>query len=115
MFTIQEMQQIINNQNVIFNKSNCPFCIASQNLFEHMINSGYLDNYKIYTLNEDFDNQTLTDLVSFYGWQPDGVQGFCSKPQIFVQGQYIGGNFEFYNSKWNVGEGCPKLKNPMRF
>jgi glutaredoxin-related protein len=54
-------------------------------------------------------------LVSDSGWQPDGSQYVATKPQIFVDGQYIGGNFEFYNSKWNVGENMPNLMNPLRF
>jgi len=55
-----------------------------------------------------------------------------TKPQIFMnisgKAEYIGGNKEFYNSKWNLGENnskqikiknlsynTPNLKNPMRF
>ena len=115
MFSLLEMQKIAENQNTLFYKPNCPFCIASQGLLDQLVNLSLLDSYKIYTLNIDFNNQALTDLTCIYGWQPDGVQSVCTKPQIFIKGEYIGGNFEFYKSKWNVDAGYPNLKNPMRF
>jgi glutaredoxin len=115
MLSFTQMQEIAKTQNVAFFKSNCPFCTASQKLIEALLESKILDSFDIYTLGQDFDNETLTDLVSSSGWQPDGVQSIASKPQIFVQGQYVGGNFEFYKSKWNIEENMPNLKNPMRF
>jgi glutaredoxin len=115
MLSLIQMQEIAKTQNVAFFKSNCPFCAASQILITTLLESKILDSFEIYMLNTDFDNKTLTDLVINSGWQPDGVQSIATKPQIFLEGQYIGGNFEFYNSKWNVGENMPGLKNPMRF
>ena len=115
MLNLQQIQQIAETQNVIFYKPNCSFCIASKDLFDRLISLGVLENYQIYTLDKDFDNQTLTDLVCIYGWKPDGIQSFCSKPQIFIKSEYIGGNFEFYKSKWNIDTSFPNLKNPMRF
>jgi len=32
---------------------------------------------------------------------------------VFTEGELIGGNLEFYKSKWNVGAEMPKLQNPM--
>jgi glutaredoxin len=115
MYDLQQLQEIVNNKNVIFNKIGCPFCIAAQKLAEVLVEQKVLDEYLVLTLNEDFDNQTLTELVSKNGWQPDGIQFIATKPQIFIQGQYVGGNFDFYKSSYNTGSGKPNLKNPMRF
>lgn len=115
MLNIQQMQEIASTKNVIFYKLNCPFCIAAQKLADALVERNILKDYAIYTLGQDFDNSTLTELVSNNGWQPDGLQYTASKPQIFIQGEYINGNFEFYKSKWNLDEGMPNLKNPMRF
>jgi glutaredoxin len=115
MLSLQEMQAIADSKNVIFYKRGCPFCVATQNLFDALANQQIVSQYVIYTLGQDFDNQTLTQLVASNGWLADGQQSVASKPQIFVDGQYIGGNFEFYKSKWNVAQDMPNLKNPMRF
>jgi glutaredoxin len=115
MFSLSQMQEIAKSQNVAFFKQNCPFCTAAQKLIDALLESKVLDSFDVYMLSVDFDNETLTDLVCSSGWQPDGVQSTASKPQIFVQGQYIGGNFEFYKSEWNIGENNPNIKNPMRF
>jgi glutaredoxin len=115
MFTLTQMQEIAKTENVIFYKPFCPFCVAAQKLMEELVKGEILDKYSIYTLGEDFDNETLGQLASEAGWHPDGVQVYPSKPQIFVKGEYVGGNFEFYKASWNVGENRPNLKNPMRF
>jgi glutaredoxin len=115
MLTIVEMQAIAKSKNVIFYKQNCPFCTASQKLINQLLESKILDHFEVYILDKDFDNDSLGELAISIGWVPDGGQSYPSKPQIFVQGEYIGGNFEFYNSRWNVGQNMPNLKNPMRF
>jgi glutaredoxin len=115
MLTLQQMQDITKVQNVIFYKPNCPFCVAAQRLLDTLVAANILNEYSVYSLGEDYDNETLAQLALSSGWEPDGVQAFPSKPQIFVQAEYIGGNFELYKSRWNVGEGKPNLKNPMRF
>jgi glutaredoxin len=115
MLTLKQLQEIAKIENVIFYKPFCPFCVATQKLMEELVKAGILDKYSIYILGEDFDNETLGQLATEAGWQPDGAQAYPSKPQIFIKGQYIGGNFEFYKSSWNVGEDQPNLRNPMRF
>jgi glutaredoxin len=115
MLSLQEMQQITRTQNVIFGKSNCRFCTSALMLMGNLVDQKILDSYFYYHLDEDFDNETLKELLLHNGWQPDGVQSTATKPQVFIRGQYIGRNFEFYKSKWNVGENMPNLKNPMRF
>lgn len=115
MFTLPQMQEIAKTQNVIFFKNNCPFCNASIVLLDTLVEGGHIPSYSVYTLDKDFDNTTLGQLALSAGWEPDGIQAFPSKPQIFIDGQYIGGNFELYNSQWNTGESKPNLKNPMRF
>ncbi len=115
MLELSQINKIIKNKNVMFAKNNCPFCNASKSLFDKLVDLNCIDHYEILTLNRDIDDQTLTHLVATYGWQPDSNQHTCSKPQIFIQGEYIGGNFEFYNSKWNTGKDFPNIKNPMRF
>jgi glutaredoxin len=122
--TLEEMRKIAQNENVIFYKPGCPFCVAAENFFKKLVELSIIPNYKIYLLGSAFNNQDLTTLVKEYGWQPDGYQEVCTKPQIFVNGEYIGGNRELHLSKWNVGEGntgkirnidAPKMSNPMRF
>jgi glutaredoxin len=113
--TLTEMQNLADTKNVLFMKNHCPFCHAAQKLVEVMKDQGVIDAYDIFTLDTDFDNDTLGELARNNGWVADGGQNFPSKPQIFFKGQYIGGNFELYKSKWNMGEGKPNLVNPMRF
>ena len=122
--TLEEMRKIAKNENVIFYKLGCPFCVAAENLFKKLVELSIIPNYNIYLLSSDFNNQDLTNLVKEYGWEPDGYQEVCTKPQIFINGKYIGGNRELYLSKWNLGEDntgkirdkdAPKMTNPMRF
>jgi len=124
MLDLQEMKSISKTENVIFYKLNCPFCKAAEELMKELAGLEIIKDYKIYILDKDFDNQTLTDLVIDSGWKPEGIQNFCAKPQIFIQSEYIGGNFEFYKSKWNLGQNqsgmingknSPNRTNPMRF
>jgi glutaredoxin len=123
------MQNIAKTENVIFYKPDCPFCAASDKLFTALVEKGIVDSYSKYYLHTDFDDELLTTLVKDFGWVPSGeFQENCTKPQIFVKGEYIGGNFEFYKSKWNKGDDdsgklqvdgvekeTPDLTNPMRF
>ena len=116
MFNLVQLNNITKTENVIFYKLNCPFCVATENLF--------ISNYKVYFLGADFNNQDLTELVKEQGWKPDDYQEVGTKPQIFINGEYVGGNNELYLSKWNLGEqstgkigdkDAPKMTNPMRF
>jgi glutaredoxin len=113
--TVEQMQEIANTKNVIFFKNGCPFCNASIVLLDELKSAGKIDEYVVYVLDKDFENDNLGQLARNNGWVADGGQDYPSKPQIFMKGEYIGGNFEFYKSKWNVGEGMPNLNNPMRF
>lgn len=126
--TLSEMQTIAKTENVIFFKVGCPFCKAAQLLFDKLRETGIIDSYLIYNLDQDFSNADLTELVKSYGWEPDGYQEVCTKPQIFIQVEYVGGNYELYRSKWNRGlDGSGKLVvngreiatpnqiNPMKF
>jgi glutaredoxin len=113
--TLSQIQEMANSKYVIFAKESCRFCDAAENLFEEIKKQKIISEFTVYILNKDFDSETLTQLVKNNGWEPDGGQTFPTKPQIFMKGEYIGGNFEFYKSHWNVGEGKPNLKNPMRF
>jgi glutaredoxin len=115
MLNLQQMQEIANTQNAFFFKSSCPFCVSARTLADCLVDKKILDSYSVYFLDKDFNNETLTKLVLNNGWQPDGQQQIASKPQIFIKGEYIKGNAEFYKSKWNTGEGKTNLKNPMRF
>ena len=128
MLTLDQMREIAKTQNVIFYKLDCPFCGASDKLFTAMVEKGIVENYNKYYLNKDFTDEMLTDLVKEFGWVGGEYQLNCTKPQIFVQGEYIGGNFELYKSKWNKGvdesgkleiagveKETPNLTNPMRF
>ena len=115
MLNKQQMEEISKIKNVIFYKQGCPFCVTAQKLADTLVEQKVLTEYSIYILGQDFDNQSLTELALASGWKPDGIQSIVPKPQIFIQGQYIGGNYEFYKSEWNVGKNMPNLKNPMRF
>jgi glutaredoxin len=128
MLTLDQLKDIAKNENVIFYKLGCPFCKAAEELCKELIEEGVIEEYSVYHLGEDFTNQDLTDLVKEFGWKADGYQEVCTKPQIFMEGQYVGGNREFYLSKWNLGDDqTGKIKvgdeeiealnipNPMRF
>jgi glutaredoxin len=115
MLNLAQMQEIAKTQNVIFGKDNCRFCTSSVALMDILVEQKILDSYFYYELNVDFDNETLLQLVLKNGWQPEDIQSVATKPQIFIQGNYIGGNFDFYKSNWNVGENMPNIKNLLRF
>jgi glutaredoxin len=120
-----KLQNLVSeHKNVLFYKEGCPFCIAAQSLFDTLVEKEILSGYNVYYLDKDFTNEELTDLVKTHGWTPGPHQEFCTKPQIFVEEKLIGGNREFYKSKYNQGEEetgqingkeAPKLTNPMRF
>lgn len=113
--SLAQMQELANSHYIIFAKESCRFCDASKILFEELKKQEIINNFTIRMLDEDFDNETLCQLVMNNGWLADGGQQYPSKPQIFMKGEYIGGNFEFYKSHWNVGQAKPNLKNPFRF
>lgn len=121
---LEEMKIIAKNENVIFYKPGCPFCVAAENLFKKLVELSIIPYYKICLIDSFSNNQDLTTLVKEYGWKPEGYQEVCTKPQIFINGEYIGGNRELYLSKWNLGEEgtgkirnieAPKVSNPMKF
>jgi glutaredoxin len=115
MFNLQQMQEIANTKNVIFGKDSCRFCSSALILINRLVELKILNNFVYYHQGQEFDDAELKQLLLNNNWQPDGFPAHPTKPQIFIQGQYIGGNFEFYKSQWNVGENMPNLVNPMRF
>ena len=113
--TLQEATVEASTKYVLFSKVGCPFCTAALVLMSKLLENKIIPGYVTYTIDREISNQTLLLLGLEYGWKADGEQPFPSKPQIFMKGEYIGGNSDFYNSKWNLGENMPNLKNPMRF
>ena len=120
------LKDLIKNQNeaVIFYKSGCPFCASSEKLLNELTANGTIEGYSTIYVENDISNPELKEIVKEYGWIPDSHQEFPSKPQIFIRGEYVGGNSEFHKSKWNVGGEIdingekiqtPNLKNPMAF
>jgi len=106
------IDEINSGTNVAFFKPGCPFCHAAQELIDILVENKLTAPFTIYNLGVDFDNDTLLDVAHAFNWQPDGIQQYPTKPQIFVEGEFIGGNSEFYTSRWNMGEGMPQQKNP---
>jgi glutaredoxin len=110
---MNKLSQIVkDDKNVMFSKPGCPFCAASYVLLDELVKQGVIPNYTKYFNVGDFSDPELTELVTEYGWQKESeYQVNCTKPQIFINGEYIGGNWELYLSKWNI----TGLKNPMPF
>jgi glutaredoxin-related protein len=113
MLSLEQMQEIAKTQNVIFFKKNCPICNASIILFDRLVKDKIIEIYSVFVLDVDFRNSTLGELAFSSGWSATGGEAYPSKPQIYIEGEYIGGNWELYRSKWNTSG--PNLKNPMRF
>jgi glutaredoxin len=113
MLSLEQMQEIAKTQNVIFFKKQCPFCDAAIVLLDRLVKDKMLESYSVYILDVDFKNKTLGELAISTGWEASGGESYPSKPQIYLNGEYIGGNWELYKSKWNTKG--PNLKNPMRF
>jgi glutaredoxin len=113
--TLEQMQELADSKYVIFAKESCRFCDAAEILFEELKKQEIIDDFVICMLNKDFNDTTLTQLVRNNGWVADGGQSNATKPQIFMKGEYVGGSYEFHKSRWNIEEGMPNLKNPMRF
>lgn len=109
---------------VIFYKPGCPFCAAAEKLLNELTANGIIEGYSTIYVEDDISNPELKEIVTEFGWSPDSHQQFPTKPQIFVRSEYVGGNSEFYKSKWNLAEELeidgeklktPNLKNPMAF
>lgn len=123
MQNTQELKNLIKTQNLLFSKTGCHFCHASHVLLDKIIELGIIKDYKTLLVEIDFGNTTLTKIVSENGWKSDFNQEYCTKPQIFIDGIWIGDNFALYNSKYNLGDDfgmingvkAPKLANPMPF
>lgn len=113
MLTLEQMKEIVKTTNVIFFKDHCPFCETSEHLMNALVDKNIVTEYSVYYLDRDFDNQTLKELVSESGWTAKPFQEFPTKPQIYIQNKYIGGNKDFYLSEFNQSETGPKLTNPM--
>ncbi|NJK71138.1 MAG: hypothetical protein HC932_02665 [Thermales bacterium] len=52
----------------------------------------------------DFSLVELKNLLENYDWEPTDSSDLVSLPQIYIQGEYIGGNNDFYKSKYNEGD-----------
>lgn len=109
MLTSIQLQDIVKTKNVIFFKPFCPYCIAAQFLLDRLVKDQKIQSYQVIMLGNDFDNDTLLELMQTKDWKPTSRGNYPTKPQIFIEGEYIGGNQEFYHSKWNIGQGMPNL------
>lgn len=103
------------DQNVVFGKSDCPFAQASLVLIQALKDSQIINDFRMLYLDSDFTNSELKEVMGTFGWQPTGYQEFPTKPQIFINGKYVGDNMQFYLSDYNVGQNKPNLKNPRYF
>ena len=108
---IQLTQLLETNPNIIFTKNNCPFCVASTKLLDYLVANKAIENYLVLTLDKDFDNETLRDFVTDFGWNQVGWN-YPTKPQTFLQGKFVGDNKALYNSTINQKLSSP-IKNPM--
>ena len=115
MLTTQQLLDIIKTQNVIFGGNGCPFYKASVQLLDALLNSRIISQYTKLIIDQDYTREQLLEVCVQYNWQPQDGQSYPSKPQVFLDNELIGGNFEFYKSKWNRGELMPNIYNPMRF
>ena len=107
------IQKISAKEPLAMFKPGCPYCTATKTLIEALAETGVVTDFSIFVLDTDFTNQTLLEVSQHFGWQSEGHQIYPSKPQVFIEGELIGGNSEFYKSKWNTGEGMPNMQNPM--
>jgi glutaredoxin len=129
MLNLQDLQKLSTSDNLLLYKPGCPFCKATEELFEKLIELGIVSGFTVKYLGDDFDNETLLELVSGYGWEPKSEGQFPSKPQIFInqggKSEHFAGNDKFYQSRWNLGDNesgeislngavykTPKLGNP---
>ncbi len=108
MLNLQDLQELAGKENLILFKQGCPYCKASEELLEKLVEEKVLDGYTVKYLGEDFDNETLLELVTEYGFVPSYEGQHPSKPQIFINEagstEYFGGNDKFYESRWNLGD-----------
>lgn len=128
MFSLEKMKYMVQHENVLFAKLGCRFSDAAQKLLSNLHERGIIGDFHIFQLGIDYENKELTELVTLFGWQPEPYQTFCTKPQIFLNQEYIGGNRELHKSRYNLGENgsgvilihgknmvTPQNKNPMPF
>ncbi len=90
--------------NVLFVKRDCGHCSAATKLADRLVRFGLIPDFKEFYLNEDYDISDLTELVLEFGHTLPEDKDNCSTPQVFIDGEYIGVNNDFYRSKWNKGE-----------
>jgi glutaredoxin len=116
---------------LILGKPGCPFCKATYELLEDLEKQGIIQSYETLLVKQDYDEETMREVCMKYGWQPDQKYS-PSKPQIFINDgekvDYVGGNFEFHESRWNQGDNSdgqlvvqgktystPQKSNPLPF
>lgn len=118
---------LANQENILFVKESCAFCSTTKKLASKLEETKILKPFEIFTLDIDFSLVELKNLLKNYGWKPTDSSDLVSLPQIYIQGEYIGGNNDFYKSKYNEGDEnnqievdgklikTPNKINPMNF
>jgi len=125
---MQNIQKYLDEgKNILFVKESCTYCSATKKLASKLEAAGIVEPFQIFTLHEDFEQAEITDLLKNYGWEPKDTNDLVALPQVYIQGEYIGSNNKFYDSKYNLGDEnnqievggklieTPNKINPMNF
>ena len=89
-----KMQEVIRKEeNVLFVKKGCPYCTKALKHADELKRQGKIDDYEVWTLGSDFDDETLGQIVKDNGG--DTHWGKATKPQIFMDSKYIGDSMAF--------------------
>lgn len=82
-------------ENVLFVKEGCPYCTKALARADELKRQGVIKDYLVQTLNKDFNDETLGKLVQDFGGQKHVHWGKATKPQIFMNGEYVGDSMAF--------------------
>ncbi|EMG45900.1 GRX2 Glutaredoxin-2 [Candida maltosa Xu316] len=86
----KEIESTINSQKiVVYSKTYCPYCTATKDLLS---SAGHLQNAKIIELNTDPKGSAIQNALQ-------EITGQRTVPNIFINGQHIGGNSDIQKLK----------------
>ncbi len=98
MSSLTELEQLVEqNQNILFIKVGCPYCARALSHADYLVEQGVITSYATRTVGQDFENPELAELVNKNGGELISSDR-ASKPQVFMQGKYIGDSQDF--SQW---------------
>jgi glutaredoxin-related protein len=104
MQSVDQLRIIAKQNYTLFFKYGCKYSKAAMELLQKLKETGVIDSFELLILGDHYDEKGITTLCEDYGIHPSGYNTKVTIPQVFMKGEYIGGNDKFYGSRWNTGD-----------